>query len=283
METRPFYLENAECCPGQAPTTRKVQKSSPRRSAQACWQEQEETDTRSDGSSQQQRQLDSPTRKVRLRSDAPDAPSRRVRIQYPDPEGEVRRVLKSHVAWTPRRFVVRPEMFEDIIFRLQAPRPQVDAFADRFSAKCKTYWGKGGAVSSAWSQHWSAEKVGLIWANPTFNLYDFYDIVRKAGKDQADMILVAPDWPQASFYAMLWTRAVAYHYYDPGSKLFDKKRCNREQFEWGVWAVRLQGPVGVENPKICKIKEAVYQKNNSAKRRYRRRMLQRSSTAERED
>lgn len=198
-----------------------------------------------------------------------------------DAEDDLDRQLKQGVSvaslkvnpYSNRRFIVRPEMYHDIIMRLRVPYPAIDAFGCKDSNKCRVYWGKGGAAPSAWSQNWSYEKVGLLWANPPFNVNDLYDIVHKCYQQDAQMVIVVPDWPQYPYYEMLWNMAKAYHYYGPGSHLFDKRKKNLEQFGWGVWAVHLHKPKP-EDKFICLTEAQQYQRNPSSRRRYRRKALQ---------
>lgn len=244
--------------------------------------------------------LCAPPAKLRPRPEQPCAHSRKVRLQEDsedascndddrDAVGQVlrkglsvattdqfTRVSKVQALWTPRRYVVRQEMYNDILMRLRAPTPSVDAFACKASAKCSTWWGKGGAVESAWSQSWASSQVGVLWCNPAFQVYDLYDIVRKAAKDDAEMILVVPDWKEFDYYEMMWPMVQRYHYYPPASNLFDKKGCNDNQFDWGVWAVHLRGKPIQVNKTVLAVQEQKYQLNPSSRRRYRRKMLRSS-------
>lgn len=161
-------------------------------------------------------------------------------------------------------------MFDDVLMRLRAPRPNIDAFGDKTTAKCQKYWGPGGVAHSAWSQDWLVDRCGTLWCNPTFQAYDIADILRKAGKDNADLVMVIPDWPEYEFYNVMWSRATTYHYYAPGSGLFES---GGEDCEWGVWAVYMAAKRGAgDAERGTKMKtQQVYQKNSSAKRRFRRR------------
>ena len=240
---------------------------------------------------------DAPPRKERLQTseqDAPsgigrlqqDAPSRKTRL-HADDDDAAGRVLKkgmsvavTHVAttpttsssrqaeqWTTQRFIVSKAMISDILMRLHAPNPTVDAFADEQSSKCVRFWGPGGEAESGWSKSWSYDRVGVIWANPAFS--DLVDVVKKIKQDKAQVILVAPDWKDYDYYDDLWPMVQAYHYYPREADIFEcsKQQMSHRRQQWGVWALYLNGA----QDKREETNAVEVRRTSSSRRRWRRR------------
>ena len=81
--------------------------------------------------------------------------------------------------------------------------PEFDLFASRFSKQCKKYASfkpdPGAEIVDAFSFPWN--KKILYYAFPPFNL--ICRVLKKAQHDEANIIIVAPNWPSQPFYPLL--------------------------------------------------------------------------------
>ena len=177
-----------------------------------------------------------------------------------------------------QRYVVRPEMVQDVLIRLQLQAPAIDAFGTATTTKCPVWWGPGAVAKTAWSQSWRYQDVGLLWCNPKFNVFDLMAIIRTIQQQKGRCILIAPDWPQEDFAEAMWPLAKRYYYYGPDSGLFEatkgQKAFNKQA--WGGWALYLKGDQDEKDKQAVILAEVKVVRTTSSRRRYRRRHLRAS-------
>ena len=147
-------------------------------------------------------------------------------------------VSTSSVAPDPaKKFIIRPEMVSDVLMRLHAGQPAVDAFNEGRAKVCDKHWGR-----TAWAENWSFDEAGLIWANPPVK--ELADIIRAVRRSKAQMILIVPEWAEQCNNQSMWNMTRKCYYYKPDSQLYKKKRDKQDNEypkQWGTWALYLDG------------------------------------------
>ena len=139
--------------------------------------------------------------------------------------------------WHTERYAVLPCIMKDITIRLGEPMPQIDAFADSGNFRLPRWWGPDSPeCTDAFSTSWAVEDCGTLWANPPFSKID--QVIEKAQKEGARIILILPDWPSQQWFGEVWKHAQRYHYYPETTPLFELDSLPMPPtLKWGVWAI----------------------------------------------
>lgn len=139
--------------------------------------------------------------------------------------------------WKTQTYAVRQGVVNDILSKMNAGVPSIDAFANKENARFDRHWGEGGVASDAWKQDWSKER--LMWCNPPYS--DLAEVFYKIRKDSAKAIVVVPDWRDQDWFSEMWKMTRRSYYYPAGRQVFELPNQEVPPTRWGVWAVLVDG------------------------------------------
>ena len=183
--------------------------------------------------------------------------------------------------WVSERYAVRNGIINDILMRLQLPRPEVDVFADKKNKKMARWFGPGGEVEDAFEVDWSQQ--GLMWMNPPYS--ELGKTVRKIIKEKGSAIMVLPDWRSRTWWKDIQRFVVRRYWYPPGTKIFELEGSDFDAgTKWGVWAYYVdckEEHAGEDDDFIqpgkvyrCEVLDGTHQDTTSSRRRRRRKAVQ---------
>jgi hypothetical protein len=95
-------------------------------------------------------------------------------------------------------------------------------------------------------------------------------VVQKIQSDQPQMVLIIPDWRDQPWYQAVWKFVKRYHYFPSNTAVFELDHQEVPPTRWGVWALLLEAQKQQQSQKE---KAKDYQRNESSRRRWRRRKL----------
>ena len=131
------------------------------------------------------------------------------------------------------RYAVRRPIFNDILTRLGAPEPSVDAFADAELHLLSKWWGPGSSTPDSFAADWSSEE--LLWCNPPFSRLQ--DVVDKIIKEEARGILILPHWSNQKYFQDIQKYIVKKFLYPVGTRFFERPDQAVNGIKWPVWAI----------------------------------------------
>ena len=152
---------------------------------------------------------------------------------------------RSRKLWYDESYAVRKDVIRDIVQELKCPTPTIDAFANARNHRFSRWWGEGGEHPDAFAVSWSREE--FLWCNPPFS--KFQQVVEKLKKDQAQCILIMPDWPSRPFWHEVQGLRKASVYFSPGSEIFELEGQLAPGIQWGLWAYWLDGSLPKQQPR----------------------------------
>ena len=164
------------------------------------------------------------------------------------------------------RYAVMNNFVNEACFRLNEPKPLIDAFADEKNNRCARWWGSGGEHPDAFAVSWDQQQVGTLWCNPPFS--KLMAVLEKLERDNGRMILIAPDWETKDFYEAMWKFCQRHYFFDSTVPIYELDgRQMPPTLGWGTWCLLLDAKMK-EGP--TKWKGTKEQRTKSSRRRFRR-------------
>ena len=77
------------------------------------------------------------------------------------------------------------------------------------------------------------------------------DIVNKIGDDDAECLLVCPNWPNAKWWPTVQTLAAKAQFYPAGSRLFETDEGKSGPTRWGVWVYYIPSSASNDPVSVC--------------------------------
>ena len=138
--------------------------------------------------------------------------------------------------WRSQDYAVQPERVRLIVEKLQV-QPTVDAFSAEKTARFERFWGPGSSeAADAFTQSWSSE---VLWANPPFAL--LHKVLAKVIKDEAHAVVVLPEWPNKSFFALAKKLEIASVRFGCDVGIFERHGRPLKSMRWNVQAIFVCG------------------------------------------
>ena len=159
--------------------------------------------------------------------------------------GKKRRVHRFYSQQISDEYTVTQKWVETVLQTLRCPTPSVDAFANAQNHRFPRWWGEGGESPDAFAKNWGEESL-ISECNPLFKLLS--QVVTKAIADQADMVLICPNWPRPKWWQMVQKHVHVGHLVPEGTRMFELNGKIPGPTHWDTWTYWLKGTCPQPNP-----------------------------------
>jgi hypothetical protein len=172
---------------------------------------------------------------VKSRQRAGEKGDKNQRLVKTSPEKDQDRcAVRAVRQWDTQDYAVRSDLVTDIVTRLGAGTPSVDAFASPANARFKRFWT---ADQDAFKQRWDTEQ--LLWINPPFDRLQH--VVKKIRDDEALAIVIVPRWTSEPWWSELNSMALDSYTLPKGPIFLKEGKTELPMPRWRVVAFLLYG------------------------------------------